>query len=347
METMKRARLVSYKNIQVETVEKPEPKEGEVLIRVMKCGICGSDISAYYGKHPYIPFPIVLGHEFSGDIVQVGEGVDNVKAGDRVTVLPHVGCGVCQACEKGHYNLCNDLLVLGCQTTGAQAEYVIAPAKVTFKLPDTMTYEQGAFVEPASVGYHGARRGVKQGDTVVVMGAGTIGIFAMQAANALGAEKTIICDYNKDRLQLAKSLGAYDTICLAEETLQEGTARILGDCRKADCFMDCVGFNGNALSEIIKTARRGATVVSIGIIASAYEIPNLPDVTEHELNLLGSSMFWPEDFEDVIRLISEGKIQVDQLATHHYKMKDIQSMYDMVDAHKESYMKIMMDIEFD
>lgn len=346
METMKRTHLLSYKNIVIEEIEIPKPKAGEVLIRVKKCGVCGSDVSAYYGKHTYIPFPIVLGHEFSGDIVEIGEEVENVKKGDRVTVLPHVGCGKCPACKAGKYNLCNELLVIGCQTTGAFAEYVIAPAKVTFPLPEKMTYEQGACVEPAAVGYHGARRGVKKGDRVVVMGAGTIGFFAMQGALAFGAEKVIMCDYDAKRLELAKECGSYDTIHLGEEGLQEGLERIFGNALEADVFMDCVGFNGSAMTEIVKTARRGATVVSIGIIAKEHEVPNLPDITEHELNYFGSSMFWPEDFDEVIQLISEGKIQTEKIITHHYKMADIQQMYDMVDAHKESYMKIMLDADF-
>ena len=346
METMKRARLVSLKNIQIETVEKPKPKRGEVLIRVRKCGVCGSDISAFYGKHTYIHFPIVLGHEFSGDIAEVGEGVNNVAVGDRVTVLPHVGCGKCDACRQEKYNLCNDLIVIGCQTTGAYAEYVIAPAKVTFKLPDEMTYEQGACVEPSSVGYHGVKRGVKKGDVVVVMGAGTIGFFATQGANAVGASKTIVCDFNRERLEMASRFGASAVVNLGKESLKEGLTRILGSTVPVDCFMDCVGFDGSAMKDIISVARRGATVVSIGIIAKEFNIPNIPDLTEHELNVLGSSMFWPQDFADVIRLISEGKIKVDGIISHRYKIADIKEMFEMVDKHKENFMKIMLDIDF-
>lgn len=347
MEDMKRARLVSFKNIQIETVEKPIPKKDEVLIRVKKCGICGSDISAYYGKHPYIPFDLVLGHEFSGDVVEIGSDVKNVTVGDKVTVLPHVGCGTCRACQDEKYNLCNDLIVIGCQTNGAYAEYVTAPAKVTFRLPDQMTYEQGACVEPAAVGYHGAKRGVSKGDTVVVLGAGTIGLFALQGAIALGAAKTIICDYNSDRLDLALKYGASDRIDLNKETLKEGLDRILESANVVDCFMDCVGFDGSAIRDIISAARRGANIVSVGIIASNFNIPNIPDITEHELNVFGSSMFWPQDFLDVIQLISDGKIQVDGLVSHRYRIADIQKLFDMVDKHEESYMKIMMDIDFE
>lgn len=347
MDDMKRARLVSCKNIQIETAKIPKPKRDEVLIRVKKCGICGSDISAYYGKHTYIPFDIVLGHEFSGDIAEVGEDVENVSVGDRVTVLPHIGCGKCKACQDNTYNLCNDLIVIGCQTDGAFAEYVVAPAKVTFKLPDTMSYEQGAFVEPASVGYHGAKRAVRKGDTVVVLGAGTIGLFAMQGAMALGASRVIICDYNRERLELALTYGAAFTIDLNKETLKAGLDRILGSPVPVDCYMDCVGFDGAAMKDIISAARRGANIVSIGIIASRHDIPNIPDITEHELNVFGSSMFWPQDFLDVIQLISNGAIRVDGLISHRYKIADIQEMYDMVDRQDESYMKIMMDIDFE
>lgn len=346
METMKRARLVSLKNIQIETVEKPKPKSDEVLICVKKCGICGSDISAYYGKHTYIPFDIVLGHEFSGEVAEVGAQVENVAIGDRVTVLPHIGCGKCKACRDKKYNLCNDLVVIGCQTTGAFAEYVIAPANVTFKLLDTISYEQGAFVEPAAVGYHGAKRGVEQGDTVVILGAGTIGMFAMQGANACGAAKTIVCDFDKNRLKLAMKYGAEYIIDFTSESLSEGLARTLGSSDLVDCFMDCVGFDGSAMKDIIGNARRGAKIVSIGIIANKFIIPNIPDITEHELNVFGSSMFWPEDFVDVIRLISDKVIKVDELVSHHYKIKDIEKMYEMVDGRKESYMKIMLEIDF-
>lgn len=346
MKTMKTTRVVGYKDIRIETVDIPVPKDGEVLIKVNSCGVCGSDISAFYGKHTYIGFPIVLGHEFSGDIVAVGDNVNNVSTGDKVTILPHIACNKCEACKEEKYNLCNDLVVIGCQTTGAYAEYVIAPAKVAFKLPKEMTYTQGAFVEPSAVGYHGATRGVKSSDVVLIMGAGTIGNFAMQSANNLGASKTIICDYDEERLNLAKKCGATATINLSKTTLKDGIIEFLGDLNCVDTFIECVGSDGSALSDIIKVARRGATVVSVGIIMPEYKIPNLPDITEHELNYLGSSMFCPTDFDAVIELISTNKIKVDALVSHEYKMADIHAMYDMVDKKEESFMKIILRAEF-
>lgn len=168
----------------------------------------------------------------------------------------------------------------------------------------------------------------------------------MQGAKHSEQRKSLCVTTTKNVWHLQKNAAPFETINLGDEGLKAGVERILGDAREVDCFMDCVGFNGSAMTAIIETARRGATVVSIGIIAKEHEVPNLPDVTEHELNYLGSSMFWPEDFHDVIESISEGKIITDKIITHHYKMADIQEMYDMVDAHKESYMKIMLDAEF-
>ncbi len=344
MEMMNRMRLVDLKTMVSERVEIPVPEKDQVLIKVVNVGVCGSDISAFYGKHPYIPCPIVLGHEFSGYIEKVGAGVTDFEPGDRVTVLPHIGCGKCEACKNETYNLCEDLKVIGCQTTGAHAEFVVAPAKVVFKLPDTMSMEEGAFVEPASVGYHGVKNGMAPGDNVLVMGSGTIGVFALQAAIALGAGNVIIADYLDERLALAKSLGADGTVDLSAETLEEGLTRLIGSPKKIDYFCECVGGNGRAMEEIIKLARRGTRITSIGILSSNYSLPNLPDVTEHELKVFGSSMFVPDDFRDVIELMGRGKIRVDGMVTHRYKLADIKTMYEMIDGKKEKFFKIMISI---
>jgi len=346
METMRQVNLIGLKELRFETVERPTPKAGEVLIKVHVCGVCGSDIHAYYGKHPYIPAPIVLGHEFAGDVAEVSSDVAGFMLGDRVTVLPHLGCGTCKACKDGKYNLCDGLKVIGCQAPGAFAEYVAAPAKVVFKLPDALSYEQGAFVEPAAVGYHGAKRGVKPDDTVLVSGAGPIGVFAMQAALALGASHVYACDFNKKRLGLASALGAHGVIDLAGESVTDGLIRLAGGSNCVDCFMDCVGADGNAMNEIFRIARRGASIVSIGVIANEYRIPNLPDITEHELNLFGSSMYWPEDFEEVIDLVGRGVISTDGLLSHRYGITEIHRMFDMVDRREEEFMKIMLAVDF-
>ena len=210
-----------------------------------------------------------------------------------------------------------------------------------------MSDEQGAFVEPAAVGYHAARRGVKRGDNVVVLGAGTIGILAMQGAIAFGAAKSVICDFDAGRLKLAQNYGATDVIDFNKESLEEGLTRIFGATASVDCYRDCVGFDGTAMKDIISVARRGATIISVGIISPDFAIPNIPDITEHELNVFGSSMFWPEDFAEVIDHMKNGVIKVDGLISHTFKISDIKQMYEMVDKGAESYMKIMLDIDFE
>ena len=236
MSLMKRMRLVELGRFEEEEVVIPFLQKDEVLIKVKKVGVCGTDISAYYGKHPYIKVPIVLGHEFAGIVEGVGDGVEGIDLGTKVTVLPHLGCGICSACKSETYNYCEDLKCIGCQSVGAHAQYIAVPAYTIFKLPDSMPLEQGAFVEPASVAYHGIKRGIKAGDNVLVMGSGPIGIFALQSAFVLGASRILIADIKEERLNLAKSLNECDTINLSKESIENGLGRILGNAKYIDFF---------------------------------------------------------------------------------------------------------------
>lgn len=337
---MKRMHLTSYKTILPEEVPVPVPAAGEVLIRVEKVGVCGSDIAAFYGKHPYIPFPIVLGHEFSGTISVIGPGAESLPVGSRVTVLPHLPCRKCAACADKTYNLCGSLLVLGCQATGAQAEYVIAPADMVFGLPDSVSMEAGALVEPLSVAYHGMKKAVRKGDAVLVLGAGGIGLSALQAANVLGADRVVVADFSEKRLALAKSLGAAEVINLTKGPLRE-LAPSAGDFT---VYCDCVGGNGAALTSIIETAKRGVRIVCIGVIAKDHSIPNLPDLTEKELTFLGSNMFVPSDFADVIAALASGKIRTEGMYTHRFPLDKVPEMYAFIDGKKEEFIKLLIEI---
>ena len=152
---MKRMKLVDLKKIEYEEVEKPKPRKDEALIKIAKVGMCGTDILAYYGKHPHIKCPNVLGHEFSRILEAVGEGVNGIKKGSKVTVIPHLGCNICESCNQQACNYCEDLKCIGCKSTGAYAEYIVVPAKIVVTLPDRMPMEDSAFVEPASVAIMG------------------------------------------------------------------------------------------------------------------------------------------------------------------------------------------------
>lgn len=343
METMKRLMLKSYKTFEPQVVEIPEPKEGEVLVKVSHLGVCGSDISAYYGKHPYMPYPLVLGHELSGYIAKVGPDTQSLPIGSRVTVLPHVPCRKCRACNEQRYNHCMELLVIGCQTTGAQAEYLIAPADMIFALPDNVTMEEGAMVEPMAVTYHGMKKGVRPGDTVLIMGAGGIGLLAMEAAFILGAKAVYMADFAKNRLELAMKLGATGVCDL--------NARTLGEYMKTlpwsiDLFADCVGGNGDALDAIMEAAERGVRVINIGVLAPGAMVKHLPDLSEKEFTFYGSNMFVPQDFRDVIENLSAGKYKTQGIVTHRVRLEEVPQLFArVVDQHTEPYIKLMILID--
>ncbi|MHB0998730.1 MAG: zinc-dependent alcohol dehydrogenase [Armatimonadota bacterium] len=327
-------------------VDIPSPAAGEVLIRVSRIGICGSDISAYYGRHPYIHCPVVLGHEFSGIIAGLGDCVDNLKPGDRCTVIPHLVCGECFACKSGRFNLCGELKVPGAQADGVFGDYIVMPADMVVPVPDSISMDQAALVEPAAVGYHAARKGNPQPDDIVlIFGAGPIGIFTMQSVKALGVKKVLIADKDAGRLELAKCLGADGTIDISEGRTDEILACLAGGGDKIDLFYDCVGFGGHVLNEIIRIARRGVRVVVAGVLESGCHLPLLSDFVEHELTLIGSTMYVPGDFCDVIDFMEKGLVRIDGMVSHHASLDDVESIYRMIDARQEPFFKIILDVD--
>ena len=328
-----------------ETVDIPVPGPGEVVVAVKRCGLCGSDIAIYHGDHPYAKSPLVMGHEFSGTVHKVGKGVSNLTPGPRVTIIPHVVCGACRACGTKTYNFCRDLKCMGAEADGAHAEFVAVSAEMALPMPAGMTFDDAALIEPACVGYHGARRGeIHVGDTALILGAGPIGNFTMQSCRALGAARVFVADLDASRLALAERLGADGTIDTSSESLEDGLARLAGGNEEVDVFYDCVGGRGEVLDTIIRLARRGSRVVVIGVLQNGYSIPHLPDFVQHELRLSGTTMYVPQDFRDMLKLIEKGMISTEGLITHHFRLDETQSVFDFVEARKERFFKIMLDV---
>lgn len=209
---MKAGVLFQNKDIRCVDVPTPEPAAGELLVRVKASGICGSDIPRVHknGAHYY---PIILGHEFSGIVEKVGEGVGNFRIGDRVSGIPLRPCMKCEDCRKGDYSLCKHYTFIGSRIQGSFAEYVVVPAENAVKFDKTVSFEQGAFFEPATVALHGIKcADFKGGGKVAILGGGTIGLFAMQWAKIYGAKSVTVFDISDARLELAKKLGADATI---------------------------------------------------------------------------------------------------------------------------------------
>ena len=216
---MRAAVLKDNYRIVLEDVKEPSPGPGEVKIQVRVTGICGSEVHAFKGTHPYRKPPVILGHELAGDIVEVGSDVEGLKVGDRVTVEPQIGCERCYMCRRGLNNLCESKIVLGTQEwPGSFAEYIIAPAKVVYRLPDGLSYEEGVMVEPLAVGVHAVRWSeMGLGDSVLVLGAGTIGLVTIMAARQAGARRIFATDVLDFNLAKAKELGATHTINVRQE----------------------------------------------------------------------------------------------------------------------------------
>lgn len=320
----------------------PKADAGQVVVQIVRSGVCGSDVHAYYDKHPFIDLPVVPGHEFSGVIAEVGEGVSGYSTGDRVTVMPQLYCGQCRNCKSGRYNICNSLKVIGCQAPGSMQEMLAVDADLVLKLPDGIDFDQGAMLEPASVGFHACRRGGGvAGKRVVVLGAGTIGNLVAQAAKALGAESVMITDLIESRLDLAKKCGIDFTVNVAKSDLAAEMAKVW-DADGADLFIECVGV-GAAVENAIQVAGKGRDIVIAGVFGDMATV-NMGLVQDKELNLLGTLMYTKEDWLDAIRFVEAGTITLEPLMSAHFPLADLAKAFKYVEENADTAIKVLIDV---
>ncbi len=324
-------------------IEKPAPRTGEVLVKIMKIGICGSDIHVYHGEHPFTKYPITQGHEVSGRIEALGGGVKNLHIGQKVTIEPQEVCGNCYPCRHGQYNLCESLKVMGFQITGTASEFFVVDAAKVTPLPDDMTYNEGALIEPLAVTMHAAKHfsGLK-GAKVAVLGCGPIGILLAQSCKALGAAEVLITDISDTRLAIAKTCGIDYTVNTKQADFGEAMTTCFGP-DKADVIYDCAG-NNITMGQAIKYARKGSKLVLVAVFSSMATI-DLAVLNDHELDLDTSMMYRHEDYLDAIRYVQEGKIQLKPLMSKHFALRDYLSAYQYIDANRESTMKVLIDVD--
>ncbi|MCI8455025.1 MAG: alcohol dehydrogenase catalytic domain-containing protein [Lachnospiraceae bacterium] len=324
-------------------VEIPKPRAGEVLIKIKRIGICGSDIHVYYGEHSGTGYPVTQGHEVSGQLVETGAGVTGLKAGQKVTIEPQVVCGRCYPCRHGKYNLCEELKVMGFQTTGAASEYFcVAQEKVT-PLPDTMSYDDGAMIEPLAVTVHAARRFAEiKGSRVAVLGCGPIGILLAQTCKALGAGKVMITDVSDRRLEIAKQCGVDFAVNTKERDFGEAMAECFGP-DKADVIYDCAG-NNVTINQAIGSARKGSKLVLVAVFAEMASA-DLFTLNDHELDLDTTMMYRHEDYVEAIRLVEEGKVKLQPLQSMHFPFERYLDAYKYIEANRETSMKVLIDVD--
>ena len=312
-----------YKELTYEEVPRPEPKAGEVLIRLKACSVCGSDVHGFDGSTGRRRPPVIMGHEASGQIVACGEGVKNHKPGDRVTFDSTVYCNECPMCRAGKVNLCSNRKVLGvsCEDynrPGCFAEYITLPEYILYDIPDNVTYVQASMIEPLSVAYHAATRTeTHPGDSVVLFGIGTIGLLTLQVVKSFGAGRIIAVDIDDGRLALAKKNGATDCINSKTRDAVAEVKKLLPE--GADIAIDATGIDATA-NMCIKSVCLDGRVILIGNVAPNIDFP-LQYVVTHQISLFGSCASAGE-YPQCLDLIASGKVEVDSMISKLVPLKD-------------------------
>ncbi|MBP1995626.1 zinc-dependent alcohol dehydrogenase [Paenibacillus eucommiae] len=288
------------KEMNIREVAIPVPGADEVLIRIERVGICGSELSGFLGHNSLRKPPLIMGHEFSGTIAQIGSGVKGFQLQDRVTANPLVTCGRCTACTTGAAQLCEQRKLLGAHLPGAFAEYVAVPERNVLKLADHVSFEEGAFTEPFACGVRIVRLlDLKPADRLLVVGAGPIGLFALQAAQVHGLSGIIVVDLNEQRLEIARELGA--TAVRSLEELKESE-------RVFDAAIDGVGMTVTR-KLCVESVRPGGRVAFSGLHEADSSLP-INTAIRNEVMMYGSFAYAPYDFETALKWISEGRVNL-------------------------------------
>jgi L-iditol 2-dehydrogenase len=321
----------------------PEVGANEVLLETRRVGICGSDIHVYHGKHPYTSYPVVQGHEVSGEVVKVGTAVKDVLIGGKATIIPQVVCGSCLPCTQGRSNICDSLKVMGFQTTGAASDYFAVPSDRIVQLPQVVDFDQGAMVEPLAVAVHAlGRLGDVTGRKILVLGAGPIGNLVAQAAKGLGASSVMITDLSAFRLQIAGRCGIEQCLDSSGKDVPAEVASRFGKDR-ADAILECVGAEAT-LDQAIRSARKGTDIIVVGVFGDKAKV-DIGLVQDRELRLIGTLMYRAEDYCGALDLLEKGKVTLAPLITRHFPAYDYPKAYEYVERMKDQSMKIMMDFK--
>lgn len=323
----------------------PTLQEGQVLVKIKRIGVCGSDIHVYYGMHSGTGYPVTQGHEVSGQIVEVGPGAAKFVPGQKVTIEPQVVCGKCYPCRHGKYNLCEKLKVMGFQTTGTASEYFAVDESKVTALPQDMSYDDGAMIEPLAVTVHAAKHYDQlKGARVAILGCGPIGILLAQTCKALGAESVMITDVSDYRLELAKKCGVDYAVNTKNMDFGDAMTDAFGP-DKADVIYDCAG-NNTTIGQAVKYARKGSKIVLVAVFAGMATV-DLFTLNDHELDLDTTMMYRHEDYVEAIRLVNEGKIQLAPLQSKHFSFEEYVEAYKYIEENKETTMKVLIDVDPD
>lgn len=346
-ETMKAAVLHGVEDLRIDRLPVPSlASPYDVIVRIRQVGVCGSDIHYYrHGRigHFVVEEPMILGHECAGEVVEVGKKVSALAPGDRVALEPGVPCRRCEFCHEGRYNLCADVVFFATPPVdGAFCEYVTSPADFAFRLPEHVSTEEGAIMEPLAVGMWSTHRaGVSAGDTVAVLGAGPIGLVTLQAAKARGATTLIITDVEQSRLEFAGRLGATHTLNAGQCDVVEAIREIT-DGRGADAVLDAAGAS-QTIGQALRAVKSGGRVILIGI-PPEDEVPvSMPDLISRELDV-GGIFRYANMYGRAIAAVAAGLIDVKGMITHHYQLDEAEEALVFADEHKSECIKVAVSV---
>lgn len=316
---MRASVFLGNETFSLEDRPKPVAGPGEVVIQNMVCGVCGTDVHIYHGEpgSAEVNPPVVLGHEYSGVVVEVGEGVTSLKPGDHVTVDPNIYCGKCEYCRNGKKQLCESMEAIGVTRDGGFEEYSVVPEAQAFLLAPELPMEFGAMAEPVACCLHGIDlAGIRPGQTVCVVGGGAIGLIMCQLALLSGAARVFLSEPDEKRRQVGLSLG----VTRAVNPMAPGGAEALENC--ADVVIECVG-NLPAVKSAFRFAKKGATVVLFSVPKpdAAFDLP-LFDVYKKELTIRGSFVN-PDTHARAVALLNSGKLDFSGIITHRFPLDQL------------------------
>jgi len=352
--TMQCAVLYGVEDVRIEQRAIPQPQPHEVLVRITRVGVCGSDV--HYYRHGRIGdfivnTPMILGHESAGVIESVGSAVDGFATGDRVTIEPGYTCRQCAYCKSGRYNLCPDVTFMATPPIdGAFCEYVAWPADFCYPLPDSMSFEDGAMMEPASVGLWAAKRGeVVPGATVAVFGSGPIGLLTLQSALIAGATTLIAVDVEDSRLEHAQRLGATHVINdrggTAIERIRVITSEISGFAPSrsgVDVAFETAGAVVTTRNALAAT-RPGGVAVLVGLPPDPMVELDIVGAASKEIDIRGQFRY-ANRYPPAIALTESGRLDVSSLVTHHFGLAEAEAALLFADEHKREALKVMVDV---
>lgn len=337
--------MVEPKHIEFKEVAEPKAADltaHQVLVHIKRIGICGSEIHSYHGLHPATFYPVIQGHEYSGVVVAVGRAVSVCKPGDHITARPQLVCGKCNPCKRGQYNVCEHLRVQAFQADGAAQDFFVVDDDRVAKLPEGMSLDYGAMIEPSAVGAHASNRTNVKDKNVVVSGAGTIGNLIAQFCIARGAKNVLITDVSDLRLAKARECGIQHTLNITKKPLKEAAHELFGE-EGYQVGFEVAGVEVSIRS-LMETIEKGSDIVVVAVFAKDPAL-SMFYLGEHELRLIGSMMYRHEDYLTAIDYVSKGIVNLKPLVSNRFAFEEYDDAYQFIDKHRETSMKVLIDFE--